>query len=584
MAVSQCVEWSFSLVFLFDVRLRLQKSEVTNKTRLRRVMGTTATVLWLLLLPISAFHSFHNFQSSVYIIHQRHKPLYKPLYSQQPQPPPEEFLKVNANAPPSASNPLSIASTLLTQNAAFLSWLTEEGGLHLAPTSTWFEPPHPAAISLDTRNVDTNESSGRGVVARVDIPMGGEVLRIPMKLCIGKKESREIFGEEVVGREMNDYVAIALLLIREKFASPDTSFYKPYIDILPPTVSSVSPTFIWSDEELETLKGSPLYPATISLKTKLRSEYQRYVVPLIQGDDRRFTEEFYSMENWEWAFTMLFSRAVRLKNHFPDNGEDISDSNSIGNNNNSNGAESTDDDEKVMMVPYADLINHSPFTRSFISSRLTPGKIFWEASNPGEDEEVIVYADRPVRKMEQVYVNYGEKSSGELMLLYGFGGGESNPFNSVDVTISISPPSKIEGEEEAEEFLKLYESKIAFLDYMNAPKTADFPVYSDRYPTEMLEYLRLMLLTMDDLKDSQNESLETIDFTKPVTRSNESRVLQTIINACTQQLDNYPTTEDEDAALISDKGMFSLLPWRVRMGIRQRRGGESTARDEIRPQ
>ena len=182
--------------------------------------------------------------------------------------------------------------------------------------------------------------------------------------------------------------------------------------------------------------------------------------------------------------------------------------------------------EKIAMVPYADLINHSPFSRSFIASRLTPGKIMWEKTDPGLDEEVIIYADRPVRKMEQIYVNYGEKSSSDFMLFYGFGGGESNPFNSVDVTIGILPP-KEGGDEQT---LALFDKKIAFLKQMDAPLVADFPVYSDRYPTEMLEYCRLMLLTTEECEKKEN--LDEFDFTKPVGRDNEARVLMSVIRAC----------------------------------------------------
>jgi len=255
-----------------------------------------------------------------------HRPLYRKhkiqLHS-QPQPSPEEFLKITANAPKSAKTSGGIAETLLSQNNAFLDWLSEEGDLHLKPTSTWFEPPHPVAISIDTRNVDTNESSGRGVVARVDIPQGGEVLRIPLKLCMGIDRARDTFGASVIPSDMNEYVAIALLLVREKFVLSETSYFKPYMDILPPTVESVSPTFTWSEEELDTLKGSPLLPATRSLMLKLKSEYDRFVVPLVESSDDRFASEFYNVESWNWAFTMMFSRAVRMKNNMPDNEYDI---------------------------------------------------------------------------------------------------------------------------------------------------------------------------------------------------------------------------------------------------------------------
>lgn len=49
------------------------------------------------------------------------------------------------------------------------------------------------------------------------------------------------------------------------------------------------------------------------------------------------------------------------------------------------------------MVPYADLINHSPFSQAYIDARESGDWLF----KTGE-EEVILFADRGYRRMEQV--------------------------------------------------------------------------------------------------------------------------------------------------------------------------------------
>jgi histone-lysine N-methyltransferase SETD3 len=79
----------------------------------------------------------------------------------------------------------------------------------------------------------------------------------------------------------------------------------------------------------------------------------------------------FTYENWIWAFTMLFSRAIRLR--------------------------SLKEGELLAMVPYADLINHSPFSQSYIDAREGGDWLF-----SGGEEEVILYADRGYRRMEQV--------------------------------------------------------------------------------------------------------------------------------------------------------------------------------------
>lgn len=50
--------------------------------------------------------------------------------------------------------------------------------------------------------------------------------------------------------------------------------------------------------------------------------------------------------------------------------------------------------EAVALVPYADLFNHNPFANSYIDARQTG--FFSKA------DEVVVYADRSYKKMEQV--------------------------------------------------------------------------------------------------------------------------------------------------------------------------------------
>ena len=48
-------------------------------------------------------------------------------------------------------------------------------------------------------------------------------------------------------------------------------------------------------------------------------------------------------------------------------------------------------------------------------------------------------------------------------------------------------------------------------------------------------------------------------------------MLTSVIDAVRRQLSKYPQTEEDDAALIKDKGMFRLLSYNQRMAVRHRR-------------
>lgn len=429
----------------------------------------------------------------------------------------------------------------ISANARLIDWLSQEGEVYLSEQSSWGEAPHPMAISTETKDEITNESSGRGLLARRDINDGDELLKIPMKLCMTKAAARKALGKDALSAGINEYLAIACHLIHEKFAMGDNSFWKPYLDVLP-EVNEVNPTFTWSDEDLAFLEGSPVIAATKSLQMKLKREYDALLGGadgLIAKFPDRFPAEHFTYENWVWAFTNLFSRAIRLRN--------------------------LQQGETLAMVPYADLINHSPFSQAYIDARESGDWLF----KTGE-EEVILYADRGYRRMEQIYISYGPKSNAELLLLYGFAV-ERNPFNSVDVTVSIAPRTASFVKELNDENIPvdpLAEEKVAFLEAVGRGKTVDFPCYADRYPVEMLEYLRLMQLTPED---TRGKPISEFDFSRTISLANEAAVLTSVIDAVQRQLGKYSQTEEEDAALIKDKSLFRLLSYNQRMAVRHRR-------------
>ena len=138
--------------------------------------------------------------------------------------------------------------------------------------------------------------------------------------------------------------------------------------MLPP-VEEVNPTFTWSDDDLAFLNGSPVVAATVSMQMKLRREYDALLgqegVGLCDRFPERFPREHFTFENWQWAFTMLFSRAIRLRSMV--NGETLA------------------------MVPYADLINHSPYSGAYLDARESGD---WLVKSGGEE---VIYLIRGPR-------------------------------------------------------------------------------------------------------------------------------------------------------------------------------------------
>lgn len=137
--------------------------------------------------------------------------------------------------------------------------------------------------------------------------------------------------------------------------------------------------------------------------------------------------------------------------------------------------------EELALVPYADLMNHNPYSNTYIDAQRSGMPLL------SRKEEVAVYADRSYKKFEQVFINYGEKGNGDLLLLYGFAL-DRNPFDSVDISVGLSKDDP------------MYDRKRAFLDKSGRGVTSvRFPLQRNRYPSELVDFLRLLLVEPEDL-------------------------------------------------------------------------------------
>lgn len=92
--------------------------------------------------------------------------------------------------------------------------------------------------------------------------------------------------------------------------------------------------------------------------------------------------------------------------------------------------------------------------------------------------------------------------------------------------------------------------------------------FSYRYPNELLEYLRLVYLMPEDM---EGRSLDDIMYADAISMQNELAVLASIETACMDALENYSTSEEEDARLINDPSLFNMFPKTQRMAIKHRR-------------
>ena len=241
--------------------------------------------------------------------------------------------------------------------AALVEWL-ESNGVHMSSLAGWGRAAHPLRVESET--FEDFELSGRGILARKEIVQGTPLLQIPSKLIMTRDVAVRILGQDIVPDSLNEYLALALLLIHERSLGA-SSFFAPYINILP-TQEEVGQTWTWSEDELALLTGSGVLDATASLRQKIEREHNSLLVEIIRP--MQMDEAVYTLEAFEWAMSMLLSRAIDLRE--------------VG---------------KLALVPYADLLNHSPYSQTYF---------FYNTIPLSSQREVVLYADRNYAKNDQV--------------------------------------------------------------------------------------------------------------------------------------------------------------------------------------
>ncbi len=104
--------------------------------------------------------------------------------------------------------------------------------------------------------------------------------------------------------------------------------------------------------------------------------------------------------------------------------------------------------------------------------------------------------------------------------------------------------------------------KKEYLQASAVEPVTKFPLYRDRYPMELIEYLRFCV--------ADEKEMDTADFGDFVSTSNETMVANALIDACRDAIAAYPQTIEEDEVLMADRRMYRMLEQKHRWAIRQR--------------
>ncbi|KAL8478021.1 hypothetical protein ACS0TY_030066 [Phlomoides rotata] len=371
-----------------------------------------------------------------------------------------------------ATVPWGCDSDSLENASALQDWLSKCG-----------LPPQKMAI----QKVDVGE---RGLVALKNIRKGEKLLFVPPSLFItaDSEWSRQEAGQVLKKYNVPDWPFLATYLISEA-GLVSSSRWSNYISALPRQPYSL---LYWTRSELDRyLEASQIRQRAIERINDVTGTYNDMRDRIFSKYPDLFPEEVFNMESFRWSFGILFSRLVRLPSM----------------------------DGRVALVPWADMLNHSCEIETFLD---------YDRSSQG----VVFTTDRAYQPGEQVFISYGKKSNGELLLSYGFVPREgTNPSDSAELPLSLKKSDKC------------YKEKMEALKKHGLSTTQCFPLQITGWPLELMAYAYLVVSppSMNDQFDEMAAAASNKNPSKKDTQypEIEEDALQFILDTCEASISKY---------------------------------------------
>ncbi|SCU77329.1 LAME_0A00716g1_1 [Lachancea meyersii CBS 8951] len=267
-----------------------------------------------------------------------------------------------------------------------------------------------------------DQLTGVHATAQAPITSSDALLKIPNKLLLRRQLAEDHFGKKF-NADVNPNALLQLYVAKLKFdgSCQESTFFKPYLDLLPNPQDINSPYF-WTAQELGALKGTELLIKTRRNLKKLIGEWFDVVTSLKAVDDqdtqfylhssssvdptdlfsRNENPNWHSFEAYLWATYIFSSRA------FP---EMIFSNANVENIN------------QAFLFPIVDLLNHAN------------GKIVSWREDP-DNNAVNFSTGEKLAAGDELFNNYGDKSNEELLIGYGFAITE-NQFDSATLTLRL---------------------------------------------------------------------------------------------------------------------------------------------------
>eukprot|EP00747_Dinoflagellata_sp_TGD_P210648 gnl/TRDRNA2_/TRDRNA2_83912_c0_seq1.p1 gnl/TRDRNA2_/TRDRNA2_83912_c0~~gnl/TRDRNA2_/TRDRNA2_83912_c0_seq1.p1 ORF type:complete len:569 (-),score=106.36 gnl/TRDRNA2_/TRDRNA2_83912_c0_seq1:224-1930(-) len=319
------------------------------------------------------------------------------------------------------------------------------------------------------------------------------------------------------GQEFTTFVAaqtwLALYMMEHRHLGT-ASEWRVYLDMLPEKFPSM-PIF-YREEDLRWLQGSQFASRVRKHQKSMRSQYDT-VSALVP-----WFNQSYSLDEFLWARSAISSRVFGWP--LPGLSEDETD----------------------FMVPLGDMFNHrSPKQIEWRMNSTTQTLDYWVLENVSAGSEMLI--------------SYGGKCNSAYLLHYGFTlpnvWSRKPPVSTVRILASLDDEVPDRAKKEAWLLRqKMTESDVTELEPEEFELKAAWIKSGDG--EKLLGYARLLELPTGDDFERRMKSRTCKQFTTPprceqaISLANELAALQRCLGVVKAALDGYPTTLDEDVALL----------------------------------
>ncbi|CAM9814682.1 unnamed protein product [Chrysoparadoxa australica] len=339
-------------------------------------------------------------------------------------------------------------------------------------------------------------------------------MEIPLKCLITVEMGKGTpVGRAVQAAELEmdapKHVFLMLFVLTDR-KKPD-SFFKPYYDILPPTLSNM-PIF-WGVDELKWLEGSYLLQQVEDRKLAISHDYHSICEVYPQFRD------IATLSDFMWARMCVCSRNFGLV---------------------VNGVRTS------ALVPYADMLNH-----------FRPRETKWTFDN--DRQAFTITTLQTIQSGAQVYDSYGQKCNHRFLLNYGF---------AIENNVEADGfcPNEVPIELRLNENDAVHHRKVSFWRVDGTPSLKRIRInVSDHDSTKnMLSLLRVIEADEAEFAIIEGGSRFIYrtphDVRFPMSLRNEEAVMRRMMSIMQGYLNAYPTSLEENIEMLSGKDHVATVP------------------------